>query len=204
MVELIRQAVHVHGKKVLVTAPSNVAVDNLLARLVDAEGSNMGASSSSSRNKRSTKRSNKTRNHQKPLRVVRLGHPARLQPEILPYSLEALVQSSDGTDIVRQVRTELQSFLSVLSNPSSRGNDKRVAYREMKTLRQEIRQREEKVVRELLTSAQVILATCVGAANPILSKLGGGGGGPAAEADFGFDLVVIDEGTFSVHLFAFS
>lgn len=136
--------------KVLVVAASNVAVDTLLARLVDTK-----------------------------LRLVRLGHPARLQPAILPYSLEALVQRSDGTEIVQDVRNELQQYLKILAKP--RGRDKRIAAREVKTLRKEIRVREEKVVDELIRNANVVLATCVGAAN---SKLLG-----ALE----FDLVVIDE-----------
>jgi len=79
----------------LVTAPSNVAVDNVLARLVvpptiAATKKTKGGSGSSGK-----KRSNHHR-----LKVVRLGHPARLQAAILPYSLEALVQSADGTEIV--------------------------------------------------------------------------------------------------------
>lgn len=109
-----------------------------------------------------------------------MGHPARLKSNILPYSLEALVQNADGTEIVADVRKELQSYLRVLSNPKSRGGDKRIAYRELKSLRREIRTREEKVVQELITSAQVVLATTVGAANRILDGVD-------------FDLVVIDE-----------
>ncbi|KAL7574227.1 hypothetical protein ACA910_012483 [Epithemia clementina (nom. ined.)] len=191
LLELIRQAVHVQNKKVLVAAPSNVAVDNLLARLVAAENNTRNSSNSSTRKKSSGKRHQPQPIKKPCLRAVRLGHPARLQPEILPYSLEALVQSSDGTEIVRQVRSEMQSFLKVLSSSSRRGNDKRVAYREMKALRQEIRQREEKVVRELLRNAQVVLATCVGAANSILSKMVGNDSGSNGEV--AFDLVVIDE-----------
>lgn len=51
----------------------------------------------------------------------------------------------------------------------------------MKTLRKEARTREEKVVREILKSRDVVLATCVGAATYSLR-------------DETFDLVVIDEG----------
>lgn len=170
--ELIQQAVNVHKLKVLVAAPSNVAVDNVLERLV----AGMQPSSSSS-----SKKIRKSVSTHK-LRAVRLGHPARLKSSILPYSLEALVQSADGTEIVTDVRKELQSYLRILANLKSRGNDKRVAYRELKSLRKEIRTREEKVVKELIDSAQVVLCTTVGAANRILDNVEGG-----------FDLVVIDE-----------
>lgn len=184
--ELIQQAVHVYGWKVLVTAPSNVAVDNVLARLVVVDPvktkSSIGGSSSGS-SKRHTKHSK--------VRVVRLGHPARLQEAILPYSLEAMVQAADGTDIVDSVRAELQSNLRLLSSSSSSSIPKKrrdttaikrqLVYREIKALRKEVRVREEKVVTELMTSAQVVLTTCVGAGNSKLLR------------DLQFDMVVIDE-----------
>ena len=164
--ELIQQAVHVHKYKVLVTAPSNVAVDNVLERLVANQSTK-------------TKRS-KRKDRQGKLKVVRLGHPARIKESILPYSIESLVQNAEGTEIVDDVRNELQSFLRILSNPKSRGTDKRLAYREIKSLRKEVRTREQKVVKDLIREAQVVLATNVGAANSILK-------------DVEFDLVVIDE-----------
>ena len=168
--ELIYQAVFVHEMKVLVTAPSNVAVDNILERLVQAY------------EPQSKAKSKRKGNSPRLLRAVRLGHPARIKSSILSYSLEALVQNADGTEIVADVRTELQSFLRILSNPKSKFNDKRLAYRELKSLRKEIRTREEKVVQELINSAQVVLATTVGAANRVLDAV-----------EDGFDLVVIDE-----------
>jgi ATP-dependent RNA/DNA helicase IGHMBP2 len=175
-VELIQQAVHVHGWKVLVTAPSNVAVDNVLAKLVVPPSS----SSANKSHNTTTKRKPKANNSTARLRVVRLGHPARLQESILPYSLEALVQAADGTEIVADVRAELQSHLRLLSKPRGEHN-KRLVYREIKALRKEVRVREEKVVGQLMDGAQVVLATCVGAANQKLLR------------DQTFDLVVIDE-----------
>ena len=192
LVELIRQAVHVQGQKVLVAAPSNVAVDNLLSRLVQVEQQPPTLKTVSSKPRHQQQPAAR---RSSPIKVVRLGHPARLQPEILPYSLEALVHAAEGTEIVHQVRQEYQSFVQVLSNPSSKGSDKRVAYREIGALRREIRQREERVVRELIQQAQVVLATCVGAASHVLSKLGSGNQEEKESATNGvFDLVVIDEG----------
>lgn len=37
-------------------------------------------------------------------KIVRLGHPARLAPHLLRFSLEALIEGADGTEIVRDVR----------------------------------------------------------------------------------------------------
>jgi superfamily I DNA and/or RNA helicase len=242
IVELIRRAVLQHGMKVLVAAPSNVAVDNVLCRLVAKNNSSMIASSrniaatsteargedddnddgddhntTNTLQEEATKNKPKQRNSREPkinknkkLRLVRLGHPARLQANILPYSLEALVQSADGTEVVADARQELQSLLRILSSSSSNNNNnkktksggggggeiyfakKAAAYREIKLLRKEIRQREEQVVQELLRQADVVLATCVGAANRLL-----GNANDTKKSDnknnVSFDLVVIDE-----------
>jgi ATP-dependent RNA/DNA helicase IGHMBP2 len=175
--ELIRQAVYHHGMRVLVTAPSNVAVDNILERLV------LPIEDSQPIGNRSSKK-------QQRLKTVRLGHPARIKASILTHSLEHLVQSSEGTEIVQNVRQELQSFLKILKNPKARSQDKRAAYQQIKSLRKEVRVREEKVVQELLTSANVVLATTVGASAGVLEKITNAShdGNPT-----GFDLVIIDE-----------
>lgn len=175
--ELIQQAVHQHKYKVLVVAPSNVAVDNVLECIVQSQGKLKQEEQQRSTN-------NKKKMVPRRMRAVRIGHPAKIKPGILEYSLEAQVQSAEGTEIVQAVRQELQTYLQILLKPkfsSSRGIDSRsTAYREVKLLRQEIRQRETKVVQSLLRDAQVVLCTTVGAANRILK-------------DMEFDLVIIDE-----------
>lgn len=182
IVELIRQAVGQHGYRVLVTAPSHVAVDQILSRLVN---------NNSSTNKKDNNKK------QQQLRVVRLGHPARLQADILPYSLEAMVQAADGTEIVQDVRQELQMWLRRLhSKHKWKYADKVTARREIKLLRHEIRQREQKVVHELLHRAQVVLATCVGAANRLLSMAKNNNGGDDDSPPF--DLVIVDEAAQSL------
>jgi ATP-dependent RNA/DNA helicase IGHMBP2 len=79
VVELIRQAV-VRGDRVLACAASNVAVDNMAERLL--------------------------RHHPaaKPVRLVRVGHPARLLPSVVEASLDARLSSSDGGAICRDVK----------------------------------------------------------------------------------------------------
>ena len=190
VVELIRRAVYDKGWKVLVTAPSNVAVDNVLEKLV-----------ANNNDVKTSRRSRKTKSDSSPgdsnvvnapippprkLRAVRLGHPARIKPSIQPYSLESLVHGADGTEVVNDVRKELASFVKVLSDEKSRYADRRVARREVKVLRSELRQREEAVVDDLISNADVVLATNVGASSSALNKY-------IDKRGFGFDLVVIDE-----------
>jgi superfamily I DNA and/or RNA helicase len=149
-VELIQQAVINKGWRVLVAAPSNVAVDNVLDKLVAAQESSSSSSSSTA----------------KPHRIapVRLGHPARLMPAVMRYSLDELLKTHEGTAIVDDVKIEMKQLTSQLSNSnsSSRGSDsgssgsaaynrdKRAIRSQLTALRKEVRRREEDVVKNIL------------------------------------------------------
>jgi len=184
---LVLEAVYRHDYKVLVTAPSNVAVDTLLAKLVETQrqyrqqrdGAGGGKNGSSKKKRNQDSGSGVGR---RKLSVVRLGHPARLREDILPYSLEHQVQNAEETELVADARRELASYLQLLrGGRRTRYEDRQLARQEIRHLRKEIRTREERIVRSLLGEAQVVLATCVGAANGVLKK------------HCEFDLVVIDE-----------
>ena len=126
--ELIYQAiVQFNFKNILVTAPSNVAVDNILSRLVQMNHRTVTTkyhrATSTSGSSHKTKSSSQQRSSAPPfhrkLRMVRIGHPARIQSDIQQYSLDALVQNADGTEIVHEVRKELQSHINTLQQSSS-------------------------------------------------------------------------------------
>ena len=76
VVELIRQAVR-RGDKVLVCAPSNLAVDNLLERC-----SRHGE------------------------RAVRLGHPARVLPQLREHTLDLMVEDHSDVKLARKFAKE--------------------------------------------------------------------------------------------------
>src|SRR5262249_42668403 len=76
VVELIRQAIR-RGEKVLACAPSNLAVDNLLERLV-AVGE----------------------------RAIRLGHPARVLPELREHTLDVLAEEHEDVRLARKFAKE--------------------------------------------------------------------------------------------------
>lgn len=84
--EIILQTVKA-GNKVLACAPSNVAVDNLLEKLV--------AYSS--------------------VRTIRLGHPTRMSHTIQNRSLDAILSCSDTQSIANDVRKELDAHLKQIS-----------------------------------------------------------------------------------------
>ncbi len=130
VVELIRQAV-ARGEKVLACAPSNLAVDNLLERLVRAGE-----------------------------KAIRLGHPARVLPELQEHTLDLLVDAHPDVALARKLLREAQGL-----------RDKAARYTRAKPLpgaRQQMRQEareliadarriESQVVEHLLDSATVLL-----------------------------------------------
>ncbi|XP_049637146.1 DNA-binding protein SMUBP-2 [Suncus etruscus] len=140
VVEIIQQAVR-QGLKVLCCAPSNVAVDNLVERLARCH-----------------------------LRLLRLGHPARLLPSIQEHCLDAVLARAEHTGIVAEIRQDIDQAQA----------RSRTAWE----LRRELREREEAAVLGSLKTADVVLATNTGASPDGPLKL-------LPEAHF--DLVVIDE-----------
>ncbi|XP_071955518.1 DNA-binding protein SMUBP-2-like [Antedon mediterranea] len=140
--------------KVLACAPSNVAVDNLVERLAVSK-----------------------------VKIIRLGHPARAHRGIQKYSLDAILSVSEATKIVQDVRRDIDKAQASIAK--SRDKEERRKLRtESKHLRQELKQREAKAMREILTRADVVLGTTTSASREgPLSNL------PKEH----FDLVVIDE-----------
>lgn len=120
-------------QRLLVCGPSNISVDNIVERLAS---------------------------HKVPM--VRLGHPARLLPGVLNHSLEVLTRSSEAASIVEDVRKDMDSKQASIRKTRN-GRERRAIYGELKDLRKEYRQRETKLVGDLLRSSQVVLATLHGA-----------------------------------------
>ncbi len=153
VVELIRQAV-CRGEKVLACAPSNLAVDNLLERLVLAGE-----------------------------RAVRVGHPARVLPELRERTLDLLVerhpQVRQARKLVREayaLRNKAAKFTRAAPPPGAR----REMRDEAQALLADARRWEAQVVDNLLDTADVLCATTTALDSEILGRRE-------------FDLVVIDE-----------
>lgn len=132
VVELIKASVR-QGQKILATAPSNTAVDNLLEKLV-AKG----------------------------VKSVRLGHPARVERSLVEHTLDAQVSRDETMEIVKDMRRESEQYFRragryTRSQPP-RGA-KQDMYNEGKRLRQDARLLEKTVVDWVLDRADVICAT---------------------------------------------
>lgn len=154
VVELIRQAVAA-GERVLACAASNVAVDHLAEKLCDTE-----------------------------VTIVRVGHPARLNPAVVGNSLDALVERSESQALVRELQNDLDRKLKRMRRAGNY-HDRQSLRQEVRYLRQGIREAEQRIVRDILKGADVILATNTGAGARHFDGLE-------------FDRVVIDEAAQSL------
>jgi len=121
------------NKRLLVCGPSNISVDNIVERLAPRK-----------------------------VPLVRLGHPARLLPAVVNHSLDVLTQTSDAAAIVRDVRKEMDIKQASIRKTRS-GRERKVIYGELRELRKEFREREQKCVATLIRDSKVVLATLHGA-----------------------------------------
>ncbi|MEM7314045.1 MAG: AAA domain-containing protein, partial [Planctomycetota bacterium] len=132
VVELIRQIVKIE-QSVLACAPSNTAADNLLERLVAGN-----------------------------VRVVRLGHPARVAEHLREYSLDMLVENHDNMLIINDMYKEAESLFRQAGRYTRakpvRGA-KQDMRREAKRLKSDARRLERATAKHILDGADVICAT---------------------------------------------
>ncbi|KAG9132267.1 hypothetical protein Leryth_026296 [Lithospermum erythrorhizon] len=148
--ELMELAVR-QGERVLVTAPTNAAVDNIVEKL-----SNSG------------------------LDIVRVGNPARISPGVASKSLAEIVNTElgDFLEEIERKKSDLRRDLRYCLKDDSLAAGIRQL---LKQLGKEIKRKEKEIVQEILSNAEVVLATNTGAADPLIRRMAP------------FDLVIIDE-----------
>jgi ATP-dependent RNA/DNA helicase IGHMBP2 len=153
LVELVRQAVS-RGDKVLVCAPSNLAVDNLLERLLAAGE-----------------------------QAVRLGHPARVLPQLRENTLDVMVDNHSDMKLARKFVKEAfalfrqaKKWTRAKPEPGAR----RDMRQEAKALLADARKLEAQAVERILNAAPILCATMTGLDSEIVGQRR-------------FDLLVLDE-----------
>ena len=141
VVELIRQAI-VRGERVLACAPSNLAVDNMLERLLAAGE-----------------------------RALRIGHPARVLPALREHTLDVQVESHPTLKLAREwtkeafaLRRQAGKYTRAAPAPGAR-RDLRA---EARKLLDDARRMESSLVTQLLDSASVLCATLTGLNDDLL------------------------------------
>ncbi|XP_006347615.1 DNA-binding protein SMUBP-2 [Solanum tuberosum] len=139
------------GERVLVTAPTNAAVDNMVEKLSDIG-----------------------------INIVRVGNPARISPDVASKSLAEIVNNrlSDFRAEIERKKSDLRRDLRYCLKDDSLAAGIRQL---LKQLGKSIKKKEKETVKEILSTAHVVLATNIGAADPLIRRLDA------------FDLVIIDE-----------
>ena len=138
VVETILQEV-CRGNKLIVCAPSNVAVDNLVDQLT--QYSKIASVS-----------------------MVRLGHPARASESGRLFTLDSLILQSDFSDVIRDLRNEIFKSKQILSTSSENsGLIVKEAAGKISHLKKDLKELEEKCVKEIIMSCNIVLSTCTSA-----------------------------------------
>ncbi|CAN1842998.1 DNA-binding protein SMUBP-2 [Linum perenne] len=149
VVEIILQEVK-RGSKILACAASNIAVDNIVERLVPHR-----------------------------VNLVRMGHPARLLPQVLDSALDAKVLRGDNSSLANDIRKEMKALNGKLLKTKDKST-RREIQKELRMLTKEERKRQQLAVRDVIKTADVVLTTLTGSSTRKLDTTS-------------FDLVIIDE-----------
>ncbi|CAD6582405.1 MAG: hypothetical protein TREMPRED_003274 [Tremellales sp. Tagirdzhanova-0007] len=158
--------------RILITTPSNLALDNLLLRL-HALSLQPPYSALLPRNS-----------------ILRLGHPTRVHRDLVKETLDWRTAYGEEGELLKDVGKELDGHMGDLGKKRGekgavKGKERGKRWEEVRELRKEYRQRESKVVTSVVNSARVVLATCHSAGGRQLNNLL-------------FDVCIIDEATQAV------
>ncbi|KAG7874381.1 hypothetical protein KL938_004996 [Ogataea parapolymorpha] len=165
IVELVKQLVlkkrESEGSKwILICGPSNISIDTILERL----------SSFFSDNKYS--------------RLVRIGHPGRMLPQILRHSLDLIAESESG-EILKDILQEINQLTRKIKKTKSY-RERRELYQTIKELKKDLRLRSKKAYSDVLSNSEVVAATLHGSsAREIVNCI--------RERGDLFDTIIIDE-----------
>ncbi|KAG7817540.1 hypothetical protein KL928_003439 [Ogataea angusta] len=141
IVELVKQMVlrkrESEGRKrILICGPSNISIDTILERLSSFFSDN---------------------NHSK---LVRIGHPARMLPQILRHSLDIIAESESG-EILKDILQEINQLTRKIKKSKSY-RERRELYQTIKELKKDLRLRSKKAYSDVLSNSEVVAATLHG------------------------------------------
>jgi superfamily I DNA and/or RNA helicase len=143
VVALIRQAVR-RGEKVLACAPSHLAVDNLLQRLVAAGE-----------------------------KAIRLGHPVRVLPELQTHTLDLMVDAHPDLALARRLLRQADQLRDRASRttrtPPASGMRQQLRS-EARQLIADAQRLESQIASHLLDQADVVCATLTGLDAQVLGE----------------------------------
>jgi hypothetical protein len=140
LIAAIRQAVQ-RGLSILVTAPSNAAVDLMVDKLVDSG-----------------------------ISTLRLGHPARVEEKILNQTLDAKIAFHDSYRELKKLRKETEAYLKLAKQykrnfgPEER-EQRKLMFQEVSRIREAASHLEDYIRSDIFQKTQVFACTLVGASS---------------------------------------
>lgn len=140
LIAAIRQAVQ-RGLSILVTAPSNAAVDLMVDKLVDSG-----------------------------ISTLRLGHPARVEEKILNQTLDAKIAFHDSYRDLKKLRKETEAHLKLAKQykrnfgPEER-EQRKLMFQEVSRIREAASLLEDYIRSDIFQKTQVFACTLVGSSS---------------------------------------
>jgi ATP-dependent RNA/DNA helicase IGHMBP2 len=147
LVQAIKALIQQQPQQVLVTAPSNAAVDLLSEKLSD-EG----------------------------LNVVRVGNPARVNERQMGLTLDAKISAHASAKEIKRLKRQASEFRDMAQKykrsfgPAER-EQRKALFAEARNIREQVEQTEQYIIDDVLRKANVITATLVGANHYTIKNL---------------------------------
>jgi len=178
LVEIVLQLIS-DNKKLLVCAPSNVAVDNLVSKLQRSRLKSLNATTMTSQRKMK-------RNKMKPPKLTRLQNVARTTSDDLVTTTLDWQVANSARDVISAMQEEIKDLNEKLTRKGAKNSDQiKAMIKEKRAIVKEEDKYRKQAKREILSSSDVILSTLNSAhRNSDLKLLGN---------KHMFDVVIIDE-----------
>lgn len=131
------------GKKVLITAPSNTAVDNLCKKLIGLK-----------------------------ISLLRVGNNEKVASEIMPFTIDAYLDSGKAAQYGQTLKKQIQKTEQIANRhirnyTKEAADERREARKELRELQKEIRKLAHDSEQQLIDSSSVIAGTPVGLFNAL-------------------------------------
>lgn len=139
LVQAIQSLLQQEQQRILVTAPSNAAVD-LLTEKLSAAG----------------------------LNVLRVGNPARVNEQQMRLTLDARIAEHNDSKEIRRLKKQASAFRDMAQQykrkfGAAERDQRKALFAEARSIREQVEKTEQYIVDDVLRKAQVITATLVGA-----------------------------------------
>lgn len=147
LVQAIKALLKKDGGPILVTAPSNTAVD-LLSEKLSGEG----------------------------LNVLRIGNPARVSEGLTSLTLDSRMAEHPATKEIKKLRKQAAAFKDMAHKykrnfGQAEREQRKALFQEARNIMKEVERTEQYILDDLLAKAQVLAATLVGAAHYTIRDL---------------------------------